>query len=92
MGYQFSKQASLVAFCLYQFLYGRKPILPNSVREKLAQVVDLDDPDIWAQCLRDRAEFFKRAMSMAMENLSIAQHRDTLRYTRIRSGAYLPQL
>ena len=29
---------------------------------------------------------------MAMENLSIAQHRDTLCYTRIHSGAYQPQL
>ena len=29
---------------------------------------------------------------MVMENLSIAQHRDTLRYARIRSGAYRPQL
>ena len=29
---------------------------------------------------------------MAMENLNIAQHRDTLRYARIRSGAYRPQV
>jgi hypothetical protein len=29
---------------------------------------------------------------MAMENLSIAQHRDTLHYARIHSGAYQPQL
>lgn len=29
---------------------------------------------------------------MAMENLSIAQHPDTLQYARIRSGAYQPQL
>jgi hypothetical protein len=29
---------------------------------------------------------------MAMENLSIAQHCDRLRYARIRSGAYRPQL
>ena len=29
---------------------------------------------------------------MALENLAIAQHRDTLRYARIRSGAYWPQL
>ena len=29
---------------------------------------------------------------MALENLAIAQHRDTLRYARIRSGAYRPQL
>ena len=29
---------------------------------------------------------------MAMENLSIAQHRDTLRYACIRNGVYRPQL
>ena len=29
---------------------------------------------------------------MALENLAIAQHRDTLRDARIRSGAYRPQL
>ena len=33
-----------------------------------------------------------KAMPMAMKNLSIAQHRDTLRYARIRSGAYQSQL
>ena len=31
-------------------------------------------------------------MPIANENLSIAQHRDTLRYACIRSGAYRPQL
>ena len=30
--------------------------------------------------------------SIAIENLSIAQHRDILHYTRIRSGVYWPQL
>jgi hypothetical protein len=31
-------------------------------------------------------------MPIAMDNLSIAQHRDTLRYARIRSGVYRSQL
>ena len=31
-------------------------------------------------------------MPMALENLAIAHHRDTLRYARIRNGAYWPQL
>src|SRR4051794_1820459 len=31
-------------------------------------------------------------MSLAIENLAIAQDRDTLRYARIRSRAYRPQL
>ena len=70
--------------------YGWESILPSSVREKLTLVVDLDDPDVWAQCLHNRVEFFEKDMPMAMENLSIAQHRDTLRYARIRSGAYRP--
>ena len=55
MGYRFSRQASLASYSPYQLLYGREPILPSSVREKLAPVVNLDDPDVWAQCLHDRA-------------------------------------
>jgi hypothetical protein len=39
-----------------------------------------------------RAELFKRVMPMALENLSIAQHRDTLRYATIRRGGYRPQV
>jgi hypothetical protein len=92
MGYRFSRQASLTSYSPYQLLYGREPILPSPVREKLALVVNLDDPNVWAQCLHDRAEFFQKAMPMTIENLNIAQHRDTLRYARIRSGAYRPQV
>ena len=92
MSYRLSRQASLASYSPYQLLYGREPVLPSAVREKLNPVVDLDDPKIWAQVLQDRAEYFQRAMPMAMENLAIAQHRDRLRYARIRSGAYKPQL
>jgi hypothetical protein len=31
-------------------------------------------------------------MPMAMENLSIAQHRDTLRYAHTRGGSYKPKV
>ena len=92
MGYRFSRQASLSSFNPYQLLYGREPVLPSAVREKLHHVVDLDDPEVWAQTLQDRAEYFRKAMPMALENLAIAQHRNMLRYARIRSGAYRPQL
>ena len=71
-------------------LYGHEAIFPNSIWEKLAHVVDVDDPNIWAECLHERAQFFQRAMPMAMENLSIVKHRETLRYARICSGAYRP--
>ena len=54
--------------------------------------MDLDDPNIWAECLQEQAHFFQRAMSMAIENLSTAQQCDTWRYARIRNGAYWHQL
>ena len=56
----------------YKLLYGCEPILPSSIWEKLAFIVDLDDPNIWAECLQEQAQVFQRAMPMAMENLSIA--------------------
>ena len=90
MGYRFRRHASLESYNPYRLFYGRELVLPSSVRKKLALVVDLDDPNIWAECLREWTQFFQRAMPMTMENLSIAQHRDTLCYTCIHNGAYRP--
>jgi hypothetical protein len=33
-----------------------------------------------------------RVMPMAMENLSIAQHQDTLQYAHTRGGSYKPKV
>jgi hypothetical protein len=52
----------------------------------------MDNPDTWALMSEQQAELFKRVMPMALENLSIAQHRDTLRYATIRGGGYRPQV
>jgi hypothetical protein len=50
----------------------------------------MDNPDVWALVSEQRAELFKRMMPMALENLSIAQHRDTLRYAMNRGSGYRP--
>jgi hypothetical protein len=34
--------------------------------------VDLDSPATWAKVIAEKAALFKKVMSMAMENLSIA--------------------
>jgi hypothetical protein len=39
-----------------------------------------------------RAALFKKVMPMAMKNLSIAQHQDTLRYAHTRGGSYKPKV
>ena len=88
MGYRSSRNASLISYNPYQLLYGREFVFPSSIREKLAPIVDLDDPHIWVQYLQERAQFFQRAMPMVMKNLLIAQRCDTLRYARICTGAY----
>jgi hypothetical protein len=56
------------------------------------QVVNLDSPATWARVIVERAALFRRFMPMAMENLSIAQHRDTLRYAHTRGGSYKPKV
>ncbi len=80
MGYRMSKHASLFHFSPYFLLFGRHPIPPSSIATQMDQVVDLDSPTTWAKVIAERAALFMRAMPMAMENMSIAQHRDTLRY------------
>jgi len=87
-----SKHASLSHYSPYFLLFGRHPIPPSSIAAQMDQVVDLDPPAIWARVITERVALFKRVMPMAMENLSIAQHRDTLRYANTRGGSYKPKV
>jgi hypothetical protein len=50
--------------------------------------VDLDFPAAWARVIAKRVVLLRRVMPMAMENLSIAQHQDTLQYAHTRGGSY----
>jgi hypothetical protein len=92
MGYKMSKHASLFHFSPYFLLFGRHPIPPFSIVTQMDQVVDLDSPATWAKVIAERAVLFRRVMPMAMENLSIAQHQDTLRYAHTRGGSYKPKV
>jgi hypothetical protein len=92
MGYRMSKHASLFHFFPYFLLFGRHPIPPSSIVAQMDQVVDLDSPTTWAKVIAERATLFRRVMPMAMENLSIAQHRDTLRYAHTQGGSYKPKV
>jgi hypothetical protein len=80
MGYRMSKHASLSHFSPYFLLFGKHPIPASSIVTQMDQVVDLDSPTTWARVIVKRSTLFRRVMPMAMENLSIAQYQDTLRY------------
>jgi hypothetical protein len=92
MGYRMSRQASLSSFSPYCLLYGRDPVLGVSLHRRCAPVVDLDDPSVWLSVVTDRASAFAREIPMAMDNLRIAQHRDSQRYATVRSGSYKPKM
>ncbi len=78
MGYRLSKHASLFHFTPYFLLFGKHPIPPSSITTQMDQVVDLDSLATWAKVIAERATLFRMVMPLAMENLSIAQHQDTL--------------
>ncbi len=78
VSYRMSKHVSL--FYSYFLLFGKHPIPPYSIVAQMDQVVDLDSLATWVRVIVKRATLFRRVMPMAMENLSIAQHRDTLWY------------
>jgi hypothetical protein len=92
MGYKMSKHTSLSHFSLYFLHFGRHPIPPSSIVAQMDQVVDLDFLATWAKVITGKAALFKKVMPMAMENLSIAQHRDNLWYAHTRGGSYKPKV
>jgi hypothetical protein len=91
LGYRCSKQAS-TKFSPYFLLYAREPVFPSSVRPKFEEVVDFDSAEAAQQSILQRAELLRRAIPIAADNLKAAQHRDTLRYQKLRSGGYLPKV
>ncbi len=92
MGYRMFKHASLSHFSPYFLLFGRHPIPPSFIIAQMDQVVDLDFPTTWARVILEKVALFRRVMPMTMENLSIAQHRDTLCYAHTRGGNYKPKV
>ncbi len=92
MGSKMSKHTSLFHFSPYFLLFGRHPIPPLSIDIQMDQVVDLDSPTTWVKVIVEKVTLFRRVMPMAMENLSIAEHRDTLRYAHTRGGNYKPKV
>ena len=85
MGYWFSVQKSL-GFSPYFLLFGRHPRLPGSALLD-SQPPSMEEEDVADMIIR-RAEVFRSAISIAMGNLEIAQHRDKLWYSRRRKGNY----
>ncbi|GIL88644.1 hypothetical protein Vretifemale_16561, partial [Volvox reticuliferus] len=66
--------------------------IPPAVKERFNTEVDLEDPEAAARSVMQRTAALRRHMAIAGSNLLIAQHRDSLRYARMRGGAMLPRM
>lgn len=91
LGYRVSKQES-TRLSPYHIMFAVPPVIPPSVKSRLHPTVSFDDPDAAAESILVRAQLIQQACAMAGHNLLIAQQRDTLRYAKLRSGGYLPQV
>lgn len=91
LGYNASPNAS-TRMAPYTLLYGTPCVIPPAVRERMTEPINFDDPETAAKELLLRKAAMERDAAMAGNNLAIAQHRDTLRYARIRDGSYLPKV
>jgi hypothetical protein len=90
LGYRCSKQ-SATGLSPYEMLYGTAPVIPPAIKDRLAEPLNLDDPDAAAEHMQRRAELLQQHCAVAMGNLASAQHRDTERYRRLRSADYQPR-
>jgi hypothetical protein len=91
MGYWFNKQASFPSFSLYFLFFGCEPQLLASIHWDVDHMVNLDDPNMRVKACEQHVALFKIVMPLAMENLAIAQHWNTLQYGTIHVGGYWPK-
>jgi len=69
-------------------LFGRNTGIPAVARQQIWQPLNLDNSEEVIVDLLDRMAVLRVAIPFAMNNLEIAQHRDTLRYARVAGGGY----
>jgi len=91
LGYRCSPAAG-TRLVPYKVLFARDPTIPPAIVQRMEQPLDFDDPVAAQADVLARAELVKQYAVMAGENLRIAQHRDKLRYARLRDGSYLPRI
>jgi len=92
MGYIFSWQASLASFSPYFLMFSYEPKLPTLIQRNVMGNIKLDDPNLRFQTCEQRITLFQHVMPMAINNLAIVQHQDTLWYVTIQRGEYWLQV
>eukprot|EP00873_Tetraselmis_striata_P008858 jgi/Tetstr1/429122/TSEL_019084.t1 len=90
LGYRCSKQAS-TRYNPYELVYGRAPVFPAQARALFEErAVDFNNPEDMWELMTVRAERLALMVPTAMHNVEAAQHREVMRYRRMRAGLVAP--
>eukprot|EP00798_Chlamydomonas_sp_ICE-L_P029809 gene29809-biopygen5549 len=81
----------------FTLLYARAPVMNNpeaqlAMTAPLPNLTDSTQVQALTDTLLERAQWIKRVSPTIANHIEIAHHRDTLRYAKIRGGAYHPRL
>jgi hypothetical protein len=90
LGYQCSPQRS-TGFAPYELMFARPPVMPPAVAEVCRRQLPEDDVEAAAKELLDRRQLLEQRCPIALGNLAAAQHRDQLRYLKVRAPDYKPR-
>ena len=94
--YRSTAQTSL-KFSPYELIFGIKPVFTANTAERMQTPlfdqnwVASHEKEIVKELI-ERGALMIENRALALSNLQVAQTRDTLRYAKVRSGAYLPTL
>ena len=91
LGYNCSVQSS-TKLCPFTIIYATDPVIPPAIKPRFQDEIDLDDPEAAARSVMVRAAAARKNMIIAGGNLATAQHRDRLRYARLRGGGFDPKV
>eukprot|EP00873_Tetraselmis_striata_P004972 jgi/Tetstr1/425236/TSEL_001520.t1 len=89
-GYCVSKQTT-TGYNPYVLLFCRDHVAPDQVRALLEEPVDMDNDIAVINLITQRADMLRAAMLKAFERALQAQHRDVVRYRKVRRGDVQPR-
>eukprot|EP00873_Tetraselmis_striata_P008292 jgi/Tetstr1/428556/TSEL_018550.t1 len=89
-GYRVNKQAT-TGYSPYFLLFGRDHVAPDQVRALLEEPVNMDNDIAVVNLITQRADMLRAAMPKAFERALQAQHRDVVRYRKVRRGDVQPR-
>ena len=73
MGYRCTPQEA-TKVSPYLVMFGCEPVVPPSIRERMTELINFDDPQVAALSIIERAKACEDASIIVGRNIMVAQH------------------